>query len=67
MTLSQFRQYWRTLKHPSGPMSIGLGNNKCLGYSTKFGWWVALVTPEHTRRDITCIASKEAVRALLTI
>jgi len=65
--LKEFRHYWRNLKHPSGPMSLGLGNGRCIGYSTELGWWIADVTPQGTRRNITNITSRQAVTELAAI
>ncbi|KKL25885.1 hypothetical protein LCGC14_2400820 [marine sediment metagenome] len=67
MKLREFRHYWRNLKHPSGPMSLGLGDNQCIGYSSIYGWWIADVTWQNTRRNITNIESKEAVKLLVGV
>ena len=63
--LSEFRHYWRRLKNPNGPMSLGLGNSRCIGYGAC--WWAADVTPEKTRRNITRITSKQAIALLVSI
>ncbi len=67
MKLREFRHYWGNLKHPSGSMSLGLGSNQCIGYSSIYEWWIADVTPQHTRQNITNIESKEAVKLLVGV